>query len=166
MNKKTCELKLKRTESMRPKMVPCTLPCSVDHFCSFLGPLSIISQTQAELRPCTFQPFSTIDSTLWTPLCLLLALLNSLRTLLPLLWQYCGHQRAEEDHFQRKEYFRPGKFVDSMLLSPMSQGFFLQVLAGSRTLPCTLVRVSSQLAGDSPCFRACQLPLRAGALGK
>lgn len=150
---------------MRHKTVPCTLPCSVDRFCSFLGLLSIISQTQAELRPRTSQPFSTTDATLPAPG----FVKDSLRTLpasvLTVRDAYLDHQRAEKDHFQRKEYFRPGKFGDSVLLSPMSQGFF-PVGASSQQDPALHLDESFQLVGNSPCFRACQLPLRAGALEK
>lgn len=150
---------------MRHKTVPCTLPCSVDRFCSFLGLLSIISQTQAELRPRTSQPFSTRDATLPAPG----FVKDSLRTLPSSVSAvrdaYLDHQRAEKDHFQRKEYFRPGKFGDSVLLSPMSQGFF-PVGASSQQDPALHLDESFQLVGNSPCFRACQLPLRAGALEK
>lgn len=150
---------------MRHKTVPCTLPCSVDRFCSFLGLLSIISQTQAELRPRTSQPFSTTDATLPAPG----FVKDSLRTLpssvLAVRDAYLDHQRAEKDHFQRKEYFRPGKFGDNVLLSPMSQGFFPVGASSQQDLALHLDE-SFQLVGNSPCFRACQLPLRAGALEK
>lgn len=148
---------------MRHKTAPCTLPCSVDRFCSFLGPLSIISQTQAELRPRTSQPFSTMDATLPAPS------RTASELCLPLFWQCV--MRILTTRGQKRIIFR-GRITSD----PESLGIacfwvrchrdFFPADASSQQDPALHFGESFQLVGNSPCFRACQLPLRAGALGK